>query len=235
MAELALVPTPVGNLEDMTLRSIRILNEASCIYAEDTRTTRKLLQHFDIHTPLLAYHMHNEHQVLEQVLNTILSNDLTALVTDAGTPGISDPGFLIVRACIEKGIKVTCLPGATAMIPAVVGSGLPCDRFIFEGFLPHKKGRQTKFKELAEESRTIILYESPFRLTKCLESICEFFGEERQVCVVREISKIYEEFQRGTAREVLNYYTQNPPKGEIVVIVDGKPEEKSVKGNKFKS
>lgn len=222
MPELVLVPTPVGNLEDITLRAIRLLKEASCIYAEDTRVTKKLLQHLDIQKPVYAYHAHNEHKVLDQVINTILSNELTVLVSDAGTPGISDPGFLVARACIEKGIKVSCLPGPTALIPALVGSGFPCDRFVFEGFLPHKKGRQTKFIELAQEERTIVLYESPHRLTKCLASLVEFFGAERKVCVVREISKIYEEYQRGTAQEVLNHYENNPPKGEIVVIIEGK-------------
>lgn len=234
MAELVLVPTPVGNLEDITLRAIRILKEADCIYAEDTRVTKKLLQHLDIQKNVFSYHAHNEHDKLEDVLNTIQSNSLTALVSDAGTPGISDPGFLITRACIEKNIKVTCLPGATALIPAVVASGLPCDRFLFEGFLPHKKGRQTKFIELAQEERTIVLYESPHRLTKCLESICEFFGEDRNVCVVREISKIYEEYQRGTAKEVLQHYQQNPPKGEIVVVIEGRPVVKEEKKNKYK-
>lgn len=222
MPELVLVPTPVGNLEDITLRAIRLLKEASCIYAEDTRVTKKLLQHLDIQKPVYAYHAHNEHKVLDQVIHTILSNELTVLVSDAGTPGISDPGFLVARACIEKGIKVSCLPGPTALIPALVGSGFPCDRFVFEGFLPHKKGRQTKFIELAQEERTIVLYESPHRLTKCLASLVEFFGAERKVCVVREISKIYEEYQRGTAQEVLNHYENNPPKGEIVVIIEGK-------------
>lgn len=229
MPELVLVPTPVGNLEDITLRAIRLLKEASCIYAEDTRVTKKLLQHLHIQKPVYAYHAHNEHKVLDQVIHTILSNELTVLVSDAGTPGISDPGFLVARACIEKGIKVSCLPGPTALIPALVGSGFPCDRFVFEGFLPHKKGRQTKFMELATEERTIILYESPHRLTKCLTSLVEFFGAERKVCVVREISKIYEEYQRGTAQEVLNHYENNPPKGEIVVIIEGKEVVKEKK------
>lgn len=222
MAELIIVPTPVGNLEDITLRALRILKEADVLYAEDTRTTKKLLQHFDIPRQVFPYHMHNEHKVVDRVVETILQTQTTALVSDAGTPGISDPGFLLIRACIENDIPVSCLPGATAMIPAIVGSGLPCDRFIFEGFLPHKKGRQTKFKQLATEERTIVLYESPFRLVKCLESIIEFMGEERKVCVVREISKIYEEYQRGTAKEVKQHYEQNPPKGEIVVLISGK-------------
>lgn len=235
MSQLILVPTPVGNLEDITLRALRILKEANVIYAEDTRTTKKLLAHFDISTNVYAYHMHNEHKVLDNVINTIKSNDLTVLVSDAGTPGISDPGYLLVRACIENGIMISCLPGATAVIPALVGSGFPCDRFVFEGFLPHKKGRQTKFMELAEEERTIVLYESPHRLTKCLESIVQYFGADRKVCVVREISKIYEEYQRGQAKDVLNYYEKNPPKGEIVVVIEGKTVVKEEKKNKYKS
>jgi 16S rRNA (cytidine1402-2'-O)-methyltransferase len=234
MSQLILVPTPVGNLEDITLRAIRLLKEANVIYAEDTRTTKKLLMHLGITTNVYAYHMHNEHKVVDNVINTIKSNELTVLVSDAGTPAISDPGYLLVRACIENDIKVSCLPGPTAVIPALVGSGFPCDRFVFEGFLPHKKGRQTKFMELAEEERTIVLYESPHRLTKCLESIIEFFGAERKVCVVREISKIYEEYKRGTAQEVLTHYNIHPPKGEIVVVIEGKPQVKEEKKNKYK-
>lgn len=234
MPELILVPTPVGNLEDITLRAIRILKEATVIYAEDTRTTKKLLSHLSISTNVYAYHMHNEHKVMDSVIQNIKANELTVLVSDAGTPGISDPGYLLVRACIDNNIKVSCLPGPTAVVPALVGSGFPCDRFVFEGFLPHKKGRQTKFMELAEEERTIVLYESPHRLTKCLESIVEFFGEERRVCVAREISKIYEEYQRGTAKDVLIHYLAHPPKGEIVVVVEGKPHVKEEKRNKYK-
>lgn len=221
MAELIIVPTPVGNLEDITLRALRILKEADVLYAEDTRTTKKLLQHFDIPRQVFPYHMHNEHKVLDRIIDTIQANEITALVSDAGTPGISDPGYLLIRACIENGIKVSCLPGATAMIPAIVGSGIPCDRFLFEGFLPHKKGRQTKFKQMAEETRTMVVYESPHRLVKCLDSIVEFMGGDRKVCVVREISKIYEEYQRGTAEEVKKHYEEHPPKGEIVVIIEG--------------
>lgn len=235
MPELILVPTPIGNLEDITLRAIRILKEATCIYAEDTRVTKKLLQHLDIQKQVYSYHSYNEHKIVENVIQTILSNELTALVSDAGTPGISDPGFLITRACIEHGIKVTCLPGATAIIPAVVCSGFPCDRFIFEGFLPHKKGRQTKFIELAEEERTIVLYESPHRLVKCLTSIAQFFGEEREVCVARELSKFYEEYKRGAVKEVLAYYEANPPKGEIVIVIRGKENIKEEKSNRYAS
>lgn len=222
MGELVLVPTPIGNLEDITLRAINTLKNADLILAEDTRVTKKLLNHLQIQKNVQSFHIHNEHKVLNNVISQIDSNTLTILVSDAGTPAISDPGFLLVRACIESGIKVTCLPGPTAFVPALVASGFPTDRFVFEGFLPHKKGRQTKFKQIAEEDRTVILYESPHRLVKALEQIVEFMGEDRRVCVVREISKIYEEFQRGTAIEVKSYYEKNPPKGEIVIIIEGK-------------
>lgn len=225
MSELVLVPTPVGNLEDITLRALRMLKEAECIYAEDTRVTRKLLSHFEISQQVFPYHAHNEHRTLELAVDKIKQNKLTVLVSDAGTPAISDPGFLLVRACVEAGIKVSCLPGPTALIPALVGSGLPCDRFVFEGFLPHKKGRQTKLQQLAQEDKTVVLYESPHRLEKCLAQIAEFFGASRKVCVVREISKIYEEFKRGEVKDVLAYYEKNPPKGEIVIIIEGKPEK----------
>jgi 16S rRNA (cytidine1402-2'-O)-methyltransferase len=222
MGELVLVPTPIGNLEDITLRAINTFKNADLILAEDTRVTKKLLNHLEIHKNVQSFHIHNEHKVLNNVINQINTNSITVLVSDAGTPAISDPGFLLVRACIENGIKVSCLPGPTAFVPALVGSGFPCDRFAFEGFLPHKKGRQTKLKQIAEEERTIILYESPHRLVKALEQIVEFMGEERRVCVVREISKIYEEFQRGTALEVKNHYINHPPKGEIVIVIAGK-------------
>jgi 16S rRNA (cytidine1402-2'-O)-methyltransferase len=219
---LVLVPTPVGNLEDITLRAIRTLREADCIYAEDTRVTKKLLSHLEISKPVYPFHAHNEHRTLDTVVERIKQNKLTVLVSDAGTPAISDPGFLLVRACVEAGVPLSCLPGPTALIPALVGSGLPADRFCFEGFLPHKKGRQTKFMQLAEEERTVVLYESPHRLVKALAQIVEYFGEERQVCVVREISKIYEEFKRGTAISVLTHYENHPPKGEIVIVIQGK-------------
>jgi 16S rRNA (cytidine1402-2'-O)-methyltransferase len=224
MAKLCLVPTPIGNLEDITLRSLRILRECEQIYAEDTRVTKKLLNHFEISKPVYPFHAHNEHKTLNGVLQTIEKSELTVLVSDAGTPGISDPGFLLVRACIEQGIKVECLPGPTAFVPALVASGFPCDKFVFEGFLPHKKGRQTRLLKLAEEDRTIVLYESPHRLVKCLEQIEEFMSPERRVCVVREISKLFEEFKRGTALEVRTYYQQHPPKGEIVILIEGKNE-----------
>ncbi len=222
MATLMLVPTPVGNLEDITLRALRMLREADCIYAEDTRVTRKLLNHYEISKPVYPFHAHNEHRTLDFVMDKIKENNLTVLVSDAGTPGISDPGFLLVRACIEADIVVSCLPGATALIPALVGSGFGSDRFCFEGFLPHKKGRQTKLKELALEQRTVVLYESPHRLVKCLGQIAEFFEPTRRVCVAREISKIYEEFKRGEVQDVLKHYEAHPPKGEIVIIIEGK-------------
>jgi 16S rRNA (cytidine1402-2'-O)-methyltransferase len=222
MGELLLVPTPIGNLEDITLRAINAFKNADLILAEDTRVTKKLLNHLEISKNVQSFHIHNEHKVLNNVINQIEVNTLTVLVSDAGTPAISDPGFLLVRACIENNINVSCLPGPTAFVPALVASGFPCDRFAFEGFLPHKKGRQTKLKQIAEEDRTIILYESPHRLVKALEQIVEFMGENRKVCVVREISKIYEEFQRGTALDVKNHYTNHPPKGEIVLIIEGK-------------
>lgn len=222
MAKLCIVPTPIGNLEDITLRAIRILSECDVIFAEDTRVTKKLLNHLVINKPILPFHAHNEHKFLQSSIDRIKSNALTVLVSDAGTPGISDPGFLLARECVNQGIEIECLPGPTAFVPALVASGFPCDKFVFEGFLPHKKGRQTRLLKLAEEDRTIVLYESPHRLVKCLGQIEEFFGAERAVCVVREISKLYEEYKRGTATEVKNYYEKNPPKGEIVILVAGK-------------
>lgn len=222
MGKLVLVPTPVGNLSDITLRALETLKSADIIYAEDTRVTKKLLTHYDIQKQLVPFHAHNEHKQLERTLQTIRENELTVLVSDAGTPGISDPGFLMVRACVENGLDVICLPGATAFVPALVASGFPCDRFVFEGFLPHKKGRQTKWKLIAEEERTVVLYESPHRLVKALEEIVNFIGPEREVCVAREISKLFEEFRRGTAVEVLAHFKQTPPKGEIVLLVKGK-------------
>ncbi len=222
MATLMLVPTPVGNLEDITLRALRMLREADCVYAEDTRTTRKLLNHYEISKQVYPFHAHNEHRTLDFVMDKIKENTLTVLVSDAGTPGISDPGFLLVRACIEADVAVSCLPGATALIPALVGSGFASDRFCFEGFLPHKKGRQTKLQELALEERTVVLYESPHRLVKCLGQIATFFEPTRRVCVAREISKIYEEFKRGEVQDVLKHYETHPPKGEIVIIIEGK-------------
>lgn len=222
MSKLILVPTPVGNLEDITLRAIRILRECDLIYAEDTRVTNKLLSHLEIKKTIQPFHAHNEHKALESAIARIRGNTITVLVSDAGTPGISDPGFLLVREAIKEGIEVECLPGATALIPALVASGFPCDKFVFEGFLPHKKGRQTRLTFLAEETRTIVLYESPHRLVKCLGQIEEFFGGDRRVCVAREISKMYEEFKRGSVVEVKQHYENHPPKGEIVIVIEGK-------------
>lgn len=222
MGKLYLVPTPVGNLEDITLRAIRILKEVDVILAEDTRTSGKLLQHYNITTHMQSHHMHNEHKTVEALVKRILAGETVALISDAGTPAISDPGFLLARACIENRIEVDCLPGATAFVPALVNSGLPNDKFVFEGFLPVKKGRQTRFKLLAEESRTIIFYESPHKLLKTLGNIVEYFGNDRQVSVSRELTKLYEETVRGTAEEVLRHYTEKPPKGEIVIVVGGK-------------
>ena len=222
MGKLYLVPTPIGNLEDMTLRGIRILKEVDCILAEDTRTSGKLLQHFEIGTPMQPHHMHNEHKTVDTLVKRLKAGETMALISDAGTPAISDPGFLLTRACVENGIEVDCLPGATAFVPALVNSGLPNDKFVFEGFLPVKKGRQTRLLLLAEEPRTIILYESPHKILKTLAQIVEYFGPDRPVSVSRELTKIYEETIRGSAGEVLEHYTQKPPKGEIVIIVCGK-------------
>jgi 16S rRNA (cytidine1402-2'-O)-methyltransferase len=216
---LYLVPTPIGNLEDITLRALRVLKEVDCILAEDTRTSGKLLKHFEIKTPMQSHHMHNEHKTVEHLVKRLQSGETIALISDAGTPAISDPGFLLTRACVENNIEVNCLPGATAFVPALVNSGLPNDKFIFEGFLPVKKGRQTRLKLLAEETRTIIFYESPHKLVKTLGHFCEYFGEDRPVSVSREITKLFEETIRGTAKEVLEHYTNKPPKGEIVIVV----------------
>lgn len=221
MGILYIVPTPVGNLEDITLRALRILKEVDLILAEDTRTSSVLLKHYDIKNPLQSHHKFNEHKTLGTVINMLKVGSNVALISDAGTPAISDPGFLVVRECIKEGITVQCLPGATAMIPAVVMSGLPNDRFCFEGFLPPKKGRMTRFKELAEEKRTIVFYESPYRLVKTLTQITEYVGTAREVAVCREISKVYEEAVRGTLEEVIKHFTTTPPKGEIVVVLAG--------------
>lgn len=223
---LYIVPTPVGNLEDMTLRALRVLREADLVLAEDTRTSGVLLSHFDIHAKLRSHHKFNEHETVELIKERILGGLNVALVSDAGTPGISDPGFLLVRTCAAEGIEVQTLPGATACVPAIVSSGLPCDRFCFEGFLPVKKGRQTRLKELSEEPRTMIFYESPYRLVKTLDQLAEFFGPERQCSVAREISKIHEEHRRGTLEEVSAWYKEHEPKGEIVIIVEGFKEKK---------
>ena len=222
MGQLTVVPTPVGNLEDITLRALRMLREADLIYAEDTRVTMKLLSHFEITgKKLVPFHAHNEHKQLERCVQSVNENTNTVLVSDAGTPAISDPGFLLVRACVEAGLKVECLPGPTAFVPALVGSGFPCDRFLYEGFLPHKKGRQTKWLSILEEERTVVFYESPHRLVKALEECVAILGPDRIVCVAREISKFFEEFKRGRAEEVLAHYKTTPPKGEIVLIIKG--------------
>ena len=228
MAKLYIVPTPVGNLEDITLRAIRILKEVDVILAEDTRTSSKLLHHFEISTKLQSHHKFNEHKTSEFIADRILGGENIALISDAGTPGISDPGFLLARTCIEKGVVVETLPGATAFVPALINSGLPCDKFCFEGFLPQKKGRQKRLKELSEETRTMIFYESPFRLIKALEQFIEHFGPERKVCVSREISKIYEENAKGTLVELLDHFNSKGVKGEIVIVVEGRNKKEVV-------
>ena len=222
MSKLYLVPTPIGNLEDMTFRAVSVLKEVDFILAEDTRTSGKLLKHFEIATPMHSHHMHNEHKSVEGVVKRIKAGEICALISDAGTPAISDPGFLLTRACVQNNIDVECLPGATAFVPALVNSGLPNDKFVFEGFLPVKKGRQTRLKLLTEEKRTMIFYESPHKLVKTLGHFAEYFGADRQVSVSRELTKLFEETKRGTVTEVLEYYTNKPPKGEIVVVLEGK-------------
>lgn len=226
MGKLFIVPTPVGNLEDMTFRAIRVLKEVNLILAEDTRTSATLLKHFEIRNQMLSHHKFNEHQTVSNIVGRILAGEDVALISDAGTPAISDPGFLLVRECAKNGITVECLPGATAFVPALVDSGLPCDRFCFEGFLPQKKGRQTRLMELAEEERTIIFYESPYRLVKTLMQFVEFFGADRQVSVSREISKVHEETVRGTLEEVIQHFSEHEPKGEIVIVLAGLKQNK---------
>ena len=222
--KLYIVPTPVGNLEDMTFRAIRILKEVDLILAEDTRTSGILLKHFEIKNALQSHHKFNEHKTMEGVINRIKAGANVALISDAGTPGISDPGFLMARECARNGIEVQCLPGATAFVPAIVASGLPNDRFCFEGFLPQKKGRMTRLQALSEEHRTMIFYESPYRLVKTLTQLAEYFGDERPASVSREISKVHEETVRGTLNELVHHFTENEPKGEIVLIVGGKED-----------
>lgn len=221
MSKLYIIPTPIGNLNDITLRALETLKKVDFILAEDTRQSSKLLKHFEIDKKLVAYHQHNEHKSIDKVIDQLKQGATIGLVSDAGTPAISDPGFLIVRACIENDVAVECLPGATAFVPALVNSGFPCDKFVFEGFLPHKKGRQTRLNFLKEENRTIIFYESTHRLLKTLTQFAEFFGEERQVSVSRELTKMFEENVRGTVREVIEYYKTNVTKGEIVIVVHG--------------
>jgi len=233
MAKLFIVPTPIGNLEDMTFRAIRVLKEADLILAEDTRTSGKLLKHFEIGTHMHSHHMHNEHKTVENLIARMKAGETIALISDAGTPAISDPGFLLTRACVENGVEVECLPGATAFVPALVNSGLPNDKFVFEGFLPEKKGRQTRYLELADETRTMILYVSPHKLLKTLAEFITYFGKDRQICVSRELSKLHEENVRGTAFEVLTHFEKTAPRGEIVVVVAGKPIIKEPKKSKF--
>lgn len=222
MSKLFLVPTPIGNLEDITLRAINVLKSADVVLAEDTRTSGNLLKHLGINKPMQSYHIHNEHQTITRLLERMLKGERMALVSDAGTPAISDPGFLLVRECIKYGIKVECLPGPTAFVPALANSGLPSDRFTFEGFLPHKKGRQTRLQQLANEERTMVFYESPHRLLKSLQQFAEYFGPERQVSVSRELTKIFEENVRGTLQELITHFGEKAIKGEIVIVVAGK-------------
>tara|TARA_B110000879_G_scaffold87986_2_gene121019 strand:- start:5140 stop:5811 length:672 start_codon:yes stop_codon:yes gene_type:complete len=222
MSKLYIIPTPIGNLEDITFRSIRVLKEVDVVLAEDTRTSIKLFSHYNIVTPLSSFHMHNEHRVLNKWIERIKNGETIALISDAGTPAISDPGFLLVRACVKENIEVDCFPGATAFVPALVNSALACEKFIFEGFLPVKKGRKTRLMFLVEEERTMIFYESPHRIIKTLKQFSEYFGEDRKVSVSREISKMFEETKRGNLTEVLQYFEDKKPKGEFVIIVDGK-------------
>lgn len=224
--KLYIVPTPVGNLEDMTFRGVRTLQEADLILAEDTRTSGVLLKHYDIHTPMLSHHKFNEHVQTQRVVERIEGGETVALISDAGTPGISDPGFMLARGCVEAGIKVECLPGATAFVPALVASGLPCDRFVFEGFLPPKKGRATRLEELSADTRTVIIYESPKRLARTLRQLAESFGEDRNAVVTREISKIHEEHHRASLKELSQHYEANQARGEIVIIVEGASRKK---------
>ena len=225
MSKLFVVPTPIGNLEDMTFRAIKVLKEVDVILAEDTRVSGKLLKHFEISTPMQSHHSYNEHKTVATIIRRLQSGQTFALISDAGTPAISDPGFLLSRACIQHEIEIECLPGATAFVPALVNSGLPSDRFVFEGFLPVKKGRQTRLKILSEETRTIIFYESPHKLVKTLSHFSQYFGEDREIAVSRELTKLFEETKRGSIKNILSHYTEKPPKGEIVIIVDGKKQK----------
>ena len=221
MAKLYIVPTPIGNLEDITLRALRVLKEVDVVLAEDTRTSSVLLRHYDIHTPLRAHHRNNEHKSVDGIVQEIEGGKEMALISDAGTPGISDPGFMLARACREAGIDVECLPGPTAFVPAMVASGLPCDRFVCEGFLPLKKGRATRLQQLAADPRTVVIYESPLRLPRTLRQLAEVFGPDRQAAVAREISKLHEENRRDTLQNLAQHYEQNKPKGEIVIVIEG--------------
>jgi len=229
MNKLYIIPTPIGNLEDITLRALRILKEVDLILAEDTRQTIKLLKHYEIQKKIISYHKFNEHGTVQNIINQLESGLTIALVSDAGTPCISDPGFLLVRECLQNEISVECLPGATALIPALVNSGFPSDKFVFEGFLPQKKGRKKRMQELALEKRTIILYESPYRLVKALKELLDYFGETREACVSRELKKIYEENKIGTLKELADYFEQKTVKGEIVIVI--KAEQEKIKNN----
>jgi 16S rRNA (cytidine1402-2'-O)-methyltransferase len=222
MTNLYIVPTPIGNLEDITLRALNVLKNVNVVLAEDTRKSGILLKHYEISKPMQSYHMHNEHKVTEGLIRRMKEGEVMALVSDAGTPAVSDPGYLLVREALKNELKIECLPGATAFIPALIKSGLPADRFIFEGFLPHKKGRKTRLEKLAEEDRTIILYESPHRLLKALEQFKEHFGADRQASVSRELTKMYEETVNGTVEELIAHFSENPVKGEIVIVIEGK-------------
>ncbi|TRX61326.1 16S rRNA (cytidine(1402)-2'-O)-methyltransferase [Fulvivirga sp. M361] len=222
LTQLYLIPTPIGNLEDVTLRALRILKEVDVILAEDTRTSGKLLKHYDINKPLRSYHIFNEHKAVASLVQTMQEGKVMALMSDAGTPSISDPGFLLVRECLANGIQIECLPGATAFVPALVKSGLPSDKFIFEGFLPHKKGRQTRLEGISDEDRTVVLYESPHRLVKCLDQLIRHCGEERQASVSRELTKMHEETVNGTLKELKEHFDKGPIKGEIVIVLHGK-------------
>lgn len=224
MSKLYIVPTPIGNLADITLRALEILKSVNLILAEDTRTSSKLLKHYGISTPLKSHHKFNEHQTVDNIASRIEAGDSVALISDAGTPGISDPGYLLVRTCVERKIEVECLPGATALIPALVQSSFPCDRFVFEGFLPQKKGRNKRLEALKDEERTMIFYESPFRIVKLLEQMLPIFGADRQVCIARELTKLHEENFRGSLTQAIEHYTNKTPKGEFVVVVKGKEE-----------
>jgi 16S rRNA (cytidine1402-2'-O)-methyltransferase len=223
---LYIVPTPIGNLEDITLRALTVLKSVDLILAEDTRTTAFLLRHYQIDKPVRSNHQHNEHKIVEDLIHQLQAGKSIALVSDAGTPGISDPGYLLIRACVQNNVPVTSLPGATAFVPALVNSGLPCDTFVFLGFLPQKKGRQTRWLNLVEETRTMVFYESPFRLVKALEEAMKYFGEQRQAAVSRELTKLFEENKRGTLKELHTYFSLKPVKGEIVMVIEGKPDNK---------
>lgn len=234
MGKLALIPTPIGNLEDITLRAIRYLKECDLVLAEDTRTSARLFQEYGISTPVASFHKFNEHTTTQRLVDDLLAGRSIALISDAGTPGISDPGYLLVKECIEKGVKVEALPGATALIPALVASGLPSDRFLFEGFLPHKKGRKSRIEALKERDVTTIFYESPNRITKLLEQILTLLGDQRQVVIARELTKMYEEYLRGTASELLAHFEHNPPLGEMVVLIAPADKPERVHRNKYK-